>query len=423
MCRRRLMKKRTDYGAARRLLAGLLLIGAVLLLGRAACLQAGASGKSNPTVESIREKEKEISQIKEQKEGLKDGLSNLQEIKKNLEQQKDNLKNYVEQLDGNLEAIQTKIAELKGQIAAKEDEIAQTQAELEAAKEREDNQQEAMQAHIRLDYESGNPSVLDLLLQAKSLGDFLNRMDYAEKMAASDQQMWENYQAARKYVELCKEELELEKEILDETRESVETEQKNLEELIEQKNRDIISYETDIGNKEKAIREYEEEIRAQEEEIKLLEAAVAEERRQLIANSGSALTYDGGTFKFPLASYSHISDEYGMRIHPTLGVQQFHNGVDFASNSGTAIYAAYDGKVAAAAYSTTMGNYVMIDHGDGLYTIYMHASALYVSKGDVVARGDTIAAVGSTGRSTGPHLHFSVRLNGSYVSPWGYLSP
>ena len=127
-------------------------------------------------------------------------------------------------------------------------------------------------------------------------------------------------------------------------------------------------------------------------------------------------------FKFPLASYTRVSDDYGMRIHPTLGVEQFHNGVDFAAPKGTAIYAAYDGQVVAAAYSATTANYVMIDHGDGLYTIYMHASALYVNRGDMVAKGETIAAVGSTGRSTGNHLHFSVRLNGSYVSPWGYLS-
>ena len=103
------------------------------------------------------------------------------------------------------------------------------------------------------------------------------------------------------------------------------------------------------------------------------------------------------------------------------GVQKFHNGIDLASPSGTAIYAAYDGKVVAASYSSSMGNYVMIDHGGSLYTIYMHASKLYVSTGDVVVRGETIAAVGSTGRSTGPHLHFGVRLNGEYVSPWNYL--
>ena len=153
----------------------------------------------------------------------------------------------------------------------------------------------------------------------------------------------------------------------------------------------------------------------------ILEAAIAEEKKKLLESNKKPLTYDGGMFKFPLASYTRVSDDYGMRMHPTLGVQQFHNGVDFASPKGTAIYAAYDGQVAAATYSATMGNYVFIDHGDGLYTIYMHASALYVKKGDVVAKGDTIAAVGSTGRSTGNHLHFSVRLNGSYVSPWGYL--
>ena len=388
------MKKRRNCGAARRLLCGLLLCGTALPWLAGTGLQAQATSqaapKSAPTAESIREKEKEISQIKEQKEGLKDGLSDLQEIKKNLELQKDNLKNYVKELD--------------------------------ASRKREEDQQEAMAAHIRLTYESGDPSVADLLLGAGSLGEFLNRMDYMEKIVSSDVRMWEDYKAAKEYVALCKEGLELEKEILDETRESVEIEQKNLEELIEQKNRDIISYETDISNKENAIREYEAEIKAQEEEIRMLEAAVAEERRQLIESSGSAMTYDGGVFKFPLASYTRVSDDYGMRIHPTLGVEQFHNGVDFASASGTAIFAAYDGKVVAAAYNATMGNYVMIDHGDGLSTIYMHASALYVSKGDVVARGDTIAAVGSTGRSTGSHLHFSVRLNGSYVSPWAYLS-
>ncbi len=420
------MKKRRNCGAARRLLCGLLLCGMALpwLAGPGLQTQATsqAAPKSAPTAESIREKEKEISQIKEQKEGLKDGLSDLQEIKKNLELQKDNLKNYVKELDANLEQIEARIADLLEQIDAKEGEIVEAQAQLEAARKREEDQQEAMTAHIRLTYESGDPSVADLLLGAGSLGEFLNRMDYMEKIVSSDVRMWEDYKAAKEYVALCKEGLELEKEILDETRESVEIEQKNLEELIEQKNRDIISYETDISNKENAIREYEAEIKAQEEEIRMLEAAVAEERRQLIESSGSAMTYDGGVFKFPLASYTRVSDDYGMRIHPTLGVEQFHNGVDFASASGTAIFAAYDGKVVAAAYNATMGNYVMIDHGDGLSTIYMHASALYVSKGDVVARGDTIAAVGSTGRSTGSHLHFSVRLNGSYVSPWAYLS-
>ena len=117
-----------------------------------------------------------------------------------------------------------------------------------------------------------------------------------------------------------------------------------------------------------------------------------------------------------------MSCDYGWRIHPILKVKQFHNGVDFAASKGTAIYAAYDGVVVSAAYSPTMGNYVMINHGDNLYTIYMHASTLKVSANAVVKRGDTIALVGSTGRSTGNHLHFSVRKNGEYVSPWEYVT-
>jgi murein DD-endopeptidase MepM/ murein hydrolase activator NlpD len=103
-------------------------------------------------------------------------------------------------------------------------------------------------------------------------------------------------------------------------------------------------------------------------------------------------------------------------------VEKFHNGVDMAAPAGSPILAAYDGVVAAAAYSSSMGNYIYLNHGDGLVTIYMHASALYVSAGQTVSKGDKIAAVGTTGNSTGNHLHFGVRLNGSYVSPWNYLN-
>ena len=123
---------------------------------------------------------------------------------------------------------------------------------------------------------------------------------------------------------------------------------------------------------------------------------------------------------FPMKNHT-VTSPFGIRTHPITGIQKFHNGIDMAAPGGSAILAAYDGKVVAADYNSSMGNYIMIDHGDSLYTIYMHASALYVSSGQSVSAGSTIAAVGSTGRSTGAHLHFSVRQNGSYVSPWNYL--
>lgn len=377
---------------------------------------------SSITSDSIRDKENQISRALEEKEQLQNGLSDLRNIKRELEAQRTNLKNYVTQLDGKLEEIERNIVELKQQISVKAEEIAATQEELTAALAREEDQKDAMITRIRMVYESGDPQMLDMLLKAKSFGDFLNKADYVERMVSYDQRMWQDYKTIRQYVELCKRELELEMEILDQAKANVEEEQRTLEALIEQKHRDILNYESDIDNKEKAIAEYEEEIKAQEEEIQALETLIAEEKKKILASSGVVLTYDGGAFKFPVASYSRVSDEYGPRIHPTLHVPQFHNGVDLASPKGTAIYAAYDGVVVAATYSGTMGNYVMIDHGDGLYTIYMHASALYVKKDDIVVRGETIAAVGSTGRATGNHLHFSVRLNGEYVSPWNYIS-
>lgn len=401
-------------------------IGLALCLGLAVnskiAVSASGAGTSTVTSDSIREKEEQIKQAQQEKEALQNGLTNLQAIKKELETQKANLKEYVAQLDNSLMEMEQNIIQLNQQISAKEEEIRQNETELEEALAREENQKEYMIARIRFVYETGTPQIAELLLGASNFGDFLNKADYVQKVVAFDQRMLQDYMTIREYVELCRDELELEKQILDQAKYNVELEQQNLEELIDQKSRDIISYETDISNKTNAIKEYEAEIAAQNAEIAALEAAVAEEKKKIIASSGTVLTYDGGVFKFPLASYTRISDEYGMRIHPTLGVEQFHNGVDFAAPKGTAIYAAYDGVVAAAAYSNTMGNYVMIDHGDGLYTIYMHASALYVEKGDIVVRGETIAAVGSTGRSTGNHLHFSVRLNGAYTSPWNYLS-
>lgn len=374
------------------------------------------------TSDSIKKKEEQIAQMQKSKKDLQKSMTDLQKIKKDLETKKTNLKNYVAQLDGQLVEIENHIKELNLQITVKEGEIEESERDLEKALETEEAQQKAMISRIRLMYERQSTQWVDVLIASGSFGNFLNQADSIERVVAYDKQMYEEYKATREYVELCKAQLELEKEILDETKTGVEQEQENLESLIAQKNKDITAYETDINTKQSAIKEYEQMIKDQDAEIAALEAAIAKEKKDILGKNGSVITYDGGTFKFPLASYTRVSDDYGYRIHPTLGVKQFHNGVDFASPKGTAIYAAYDGKVIAATYSATMGNYIMIDHGDELYTIYMHASALYVKSGDVVVRGETIAAVGSTGRSTGPHLHFSVRKSGSYVSPWNYLS-
>lgn len=391
----------------------------LLLAGSIAKRCETVSYASELTNESIREKEAEISRAKKEKNALQEGLTDVKELKKELEAAKANLVNYVEELDGNLEAIQNKINELKTMISEKEEQIEEKTVELEESIEVQKQQYEAMKTRIKFMYERGETLYLDLLLTAGSFGDMLNKADYIEKLSAYDRRMLDEYVAYTEYVSLCKEELEEQKAVLDEAKASVEEEEASLNELIAEKEQEMYKMSSDIKDKEAAIREYETEIAVQNDTIKTLEAAVAEERKRLAEEQ--ARKYDGGIFTWPAPSYTRISSEYGNRMHPILGVERFHNGLDMAAPGGSPILAAYDGKVVAADYNSSMGNYIMIDHGDSLYTVYMHASALYVSKGTEVSKGQQIAAVGTTGRSTGNHLHFSVRLNGSYVNPRSYL--
>lgn len=374
---------------------------------------------SELTNESIKKKEEEISKAKEEKKALQSGLTNVKELKKQLETSKANLTNYVAELDANLVTIQAKIDELKTLITEKEEQITQKTKELEEALAVQQAQYEAMKSRIKFMYEKGDMLYMELVFSAESFGEMLNKADYIEMLSSYDRKMLDEYVAYAEYVALCKESLEEEKTVLDEAKATVEEEEASLNALIAVKEQEIYNVSSDIKNKEQAIKEYEADIATQNETIKALEAAVAEERKRLAAEQGRK--YDGGVFTWPAPSSSRISDDYGTRTHPILGIQQFHNGVDLAAPGGSPILAVYDGKVVAADYNSSMGNYIMIDHGDGLYTIYMHASALYVSKGTEVTKGQKIAAVGSTGRSTGNHLHFSVRLNGSYVNPWQYL--
>ncbi|MDE7231617.1 MAG: peptidoglycan DD-metalloendopeptidase family protein [Lachnospiraceae bacterium] len=373
------------------------------------------------TSDSIREKEREIEKAKKEVSGLKSNLTDVEKLKKELEQSKNDLTAYVRQLDGQLADIQEKISQYNTMITEKEEEIEETTQDLVAAIDLQDQQYAAMKKRIQFMYERSDSFYLETLFGSNSIAGIVNRADYIEALSRYDREKLDEYVETRKYVELCKEELEVEKQLLDEAKEAVEQEEANVSTMIGEKEAQILSVSSDISNKEAAIKEYEDMIAQENAEIAALEKAVAEEKARLEAENAQARIYNGGMFAWPCPSYKRISDEYGNRMHPTLGVEKFHNGLDMAAPSGSSILAAYDGDVVAADYSASMGNYIMINHGSGLYTIYMHCSALYVSKGQTVSKGQNIAAVGSTGRSTGPHLHFGVRLNGSYVSPWNYL--
>ncbi|RKM58420.1 peptidase M23 [Butyrivibrio sp. X503] len=369
------------------------------------------------TEESIKAKENQISEAKKERDNLSNAKSNLEKIKKDLEASKSNLDKYITELDASISDIQGKIDELTTKIDDKVAQIEKTTAELEEAERIQEEQYEAMKKRIKFMYERGNAVYMELFMESGSFGDMLNKAEYIEMLSSYDRKKLDEYIATTELIQLTKEALEEEKATLDATKKSKEQEEANMQALMDQKSAELSTVKADISDKQAAIAEYEAEIKAENATIAALEKEVAADKEAL----NSKYKYDGGMFTFPCPSYTRVSDNFGMRMHPTLGVEKMHNGVDFAAPTGSAILAAYNGTVVAADYNATMGNYVMINHGNGLYTVYMHCSAVYASKGQDVTAGTKIAAVGSTGRSTGPHLHFGVRLNGAYVSPWNYL--
>ena len=368
---------------------------------------------------SIKEKESQLGSLKKEKQNLISGKTNIQNVVNDLKSSKKQLNSYVSELDTKLQGIQDNINNYNSMIETKKSEIEISKAELESAIGVVDDQYAAMKKRIQFMYESGDAMYLDLLITANSFGDMLNKADYIEQLSEYDRNQLEEYRLNAQYAQSCKTELEEEQSVLEELEKAAEEEKNNVNTLIEEKKDEINAVEYDINNKEQAIKEYDEELRAQTAEIEALEAAVAAEKSAL-ANA-SARSYDGGMFTWPAPSYTRISSPFGYRMHPILKTQLYHNGVDLAAPGGSSILAAYSGTVCAAGYSATMGNYIMIDHGSSLYTIYMHASALNVSKGQEVTAGQKIGAVGSTGRSTGNHLHFGVRKDGAYVNPMNYL--
>ncbi len=370
----------------------------------------------------IEQKQDEIDKTEQQIKDIKSNKSKAEQILKKLKSQKTDLKAYIAEIDAAMEDVQGKIDSLSAQITAQQALVDETRIELEESIERERKQYADMLNRIRFMYENGSSTIVEILFSAKSFSDFLTRAEYVSQVTDYDREVLNDYRATTELVEITKVQLEAEEVLLEEAKLAQEEELATLAALTDAKRAELDQMETDIDMAQDAVEEYEADLKAMKETIEALEKEIAAEKKRLIAANEKVMKYDGGKFIWPIAKYTRITSPYGYRIHPTLHTNLFHNGIDIASPYGTDIYASYDGKVVAAAYTSTMGNYIMIDHGDGIYTVYMHCSKLYVKSGAIVVAGETIAAVGSTGRSTGNHLHFSVRVNGEYVSPWNYVS-
>lgn len=372
-----------------------------------------------------------IEEEKAKQEQLEAELRDYEGMLGNLEGLKADTEAYIVELDAQLAKLTAHMADLNNQTAAKQAQIDEINMELTQQEEDILAQYNDMKMRIQYMFENGNSYYLEMLLGSESMADFLNRAEYMKEITDYDRKMLDKMKETRIAIANTKSTLEAEKQNLDAMTAQAEAEKVSMDALIADKQQQLLTTINEIDGTTSEITEMQAEIEAQKQivaELEELERKRKEEeerRRQEAEKLNQQLqlpNYDGGAFIWPLPDSHRITSPYGYRTDPINGQSSFHNGIDIGAPTGTAIHAAYDGEIAWAYYSASAGNWIGIDHGDGLYTIYMHCSSLLVSEGTKVTKGDIIGLVGSTGRSTGPHLHFSIRKNGEYADPRNYLN-
>ena len=388
-----------------------------LILVLAAGIPIQASSASTEKVPEDAASTKSLQEAQDEKAQLEKALNEAQSTIEDLRDSKGDIESKVTELNQQLIDISARITDLENQLTAKSEDIQETKDELAGAKEREAQQYADMKVRIQFMYENGQTSYLEALLSSRNISEFLNSADYIAQIQRYDRQKLTEYQDTVESIVNLEAQLEQEYTDLEALKSTVESNKATVAAMMRQKESELADISGDIEDAQSDADYYAAEIQAQEELIAAIKRAEAEKAAAGVEEH----PYTGGAFRWPCPSSTRVTSDYGTRVSPMSGASSNHKGIDIGASAGADIIAAADGTVTAASYSSAAGNYVMIDHGGGLYTVYMHASSLLVSPGQTVSAGDVIAKVGSTGISTGSHLHFGVSLNGSYVSPWSYL--
>ena len=410
-------KKRIGIG----LLCGALLLSALPVYGENQQIQ--------DSKQKIEENKEKLSAVESEKQKVEEKLQELSALKSDAAA-------YIQKLDGELADLQGQIDSLGTQMTEKNAEIEATKVQLADAKAREEEQYASMKLRIKYMYENGDTNFLDLLFEAESLSDMLNRAEYIQKVSEYDRQKLDEFVAVRNEIEETELRLTEEYNELDRMKQETEAKQSSVEALQADKQKELESYNAkiqdanaDIAQMQSEIAGIQEAIRAEENQIAAIEAEIRrqeeEARKKAEAQGQSYETKNLGSISFiwPCPASGRITSAFGGRSSPTEGASSNHQGIDIGAPTGSSILAAASGNVVIATYSASAGNYVMINHGGGVYTVYMHMNSIGVSVGQSVSQGQQIGTVGSTGYSTGPHLHFGIRSNGTYVNPTAYVSP
>lgn len=390
-------------------------LAAIVLLGAAPMpAQAASSADIQKEIDALEEKnaaiQKEIDGIQRQYNA---NYSNMQDIV-----------SQKTTIDQEMTLLSDKIAATNEQIAAYGQLIADAQDELDSAESELRKLSEENQLRVRAMEEGGNVTYWQVIFKANSFTDLLDRVNMMEEINAADRRRIEQMRIAADLVSATREGLEEEKGNLEEVRAGLKEDEERLEEkrresddLLHELEKKSEEYELLLEESEALQEDLMREIAAKEKDLK--EAKYDEYLAKLALQGTNPPS--NATWTTPVSGY-RISSPFGMRTHPILKTQRMHNGIDMACSQGTPIYATRAGKVTVASYQAGgAGNYVSINHLDGFSSIYMHMTNYVVSVGQTVSQGQLIGYVGSTGLSTGPHLHFGISYAGTYVNPLAYI--
>ena len=376
----------------------------------AAALLPGLSGTDvfAVTQSQIDALEQQQEELQAKREEMEAGLAQLEGEHATLLEQKT-------ALDEQNEVYRQEIELIQEQVDLYTSLVEQKAQEVELATQAESDQLATYRRHVRAMEEFGSYTYLSLLFGSQSLGELLSNLDMIGEIMEADQRSYDEYVAARENSERIQAEYESMLTDLDAKQAELEDEQAALKEQITHAQQLIVELEAQIETDREA---YEAELAREAELESQIQDMIAELERQEAANSITST----GTYIWPLPGYSPGS-AYGWRIHPIWGDMRFHAGEDIGAPSGTPILAADSGVATVIPNNGNgYGNYIMINHGGGRVTLYAHMSAFAVSNGATVTQGQVIGYVGSTGNSTGPHLHFEVRVNGATTDPKSYFS-
>lgn len=358
---------------------------------------------------------KSVSELKKQMEERNESIKQTEKEINAKKSEKDEAVQKRNSLDLQISAMLDDISDVEEVINEKEAEINAKNAEIEALTLQIEETNNKLKTRLKVMYEYGTTSYLQLILESKGLSDLVTRLSVVKRVYDYDKNVIAEFINTKQQVEDARQLIVNEQKEQIEARDILEKKKSSLEALKSEKQQIIDELNSDINALEKEEKQKEADYEALKKE---LNAALAAE-----SSRSSKSVYTGnGQFAWPSDSSTRITSSYGYRTHPISGKQSLHRGIDIGAALGSNVLAAESGTVVTAGWNNSYGYYITINHGGGLVTLYAHNSKLLVSKGDKVTKGQVIAKCGSTGNSTGPHIHFEVQLNGALQNPMNYLN-